>query len=176
MGKLLRSCSLFLLLASCAYGQHIPCDDTLWQRVYNPERLRIHQMCVNFTGTIVDATHGKRKDGVRKETDGDCHGWLKLDPGQEKFLNAGNMSDEEGNLVFEIVCMFPVTQKDAISACKGYKNKVTLPPVGSHVRMAASWVQDDNHARWNEGHPVTKFEVIPRAPLPAKMFAAKLLK
>jgi hypothetical protein len=136
------------------------CDDSLWRHTYNPERLQVHSMCVTVTGTIVDATHGKRKDGVRKEADGDCHGWLELDPGQEKYLNAGNASDEEGNLVFEIVCMFPVTQKDAVSACKNYKNKVVLPPVGSHVRMSGSWVQDDNHARWQEIHPVTSIEVI----------------
>src|SRR5882724_3574578 len=155
------------------------CDESLWKHTYNPQRLEVHERCVSVTGTIVDATHGKRKDGVRKEADGDCHGWLKLDAGQDgeqpksgdtspryvnleqkdtvigPYLNPGNMSDEEGNLVFEIVCMFPVTQKDAINACKNYKNKVKLPAVGSHVRMTGSFVQDDNHAKWNELHPVS---------------------
>lgn len=122
----------------------------------------MHRLCIEATGLIVDATHGKRKDGVRKEADGDTHGWLRLDPGQEKLLNAGNMSDEEGNLVFEIVCYFPVKQPDAISACKGFKNKIILPPVGSHVTMACSWVQDDNHVRWNECHPVSAITITRR--------------
>lgn len=139
------------------------CDANLWKHVYNPSRLTVHEACVSVTGQIADATHGKRKDGIRHEADGDCHGWLTLDVwpvDQSKYLNAGNFSDEEGNLVFEIVCMFPVTQKDAIVSCKGFKNGVVLPPVGSHVRITGSWVQDDNHAHWNEIHPVTKIEVM----------------
>lgn len=150
-----------LLLVGLALGADKPCMDMTWKHVYNPERLQVYQMCVTVTGTIVDATHGKRKDGVRKEADGDCHGWLKLDPGQEKYLNAGNMSDEEGNLVYEVVCLYKVTQKDAVSACKGYKNTVKLAPVGSHVKMSGSWVTDDNHAHWMEIHPVSSIEAIP---------------
>src|SRR6266404_5074139 len=100
------------------------CTESLWKHVYNPERLQIHNRCVTITGTIVDATAGKRKDGVRHEADGDCHGWLKLDAGQEKYLNTGNLSNEKGNLVFEIVCMFKVTQADAKQSCRGYSNKV----------------------------------------------------
>jgi hypothetical protein len=34
---------------------------------------------VTVTGMFVDATHGKRRDGVRHEGDGDAHAWLKLD-------------------------------------------------------------------------------------------------
>lgn len=149
----MRILILFLILAPATFAQK--CDSSLWKHVYNPSRLIVKSKCVSVTGTIVDATHGKRKSGVRREADGDTHGWLRLDRGQEKLLNASNMSNEEGNLVFEIVCYFPVTQTDAISACRGYKSKVVLPPVGSHVTMACSWVQDDNHARWNECHPVT---------------------
>lgn len=140
------------------------CDDSLWKRVYNPSRLIVHASCVSVTGTIVDATANekeKRADGVRHEPDGDPHGWLKLDPGQEQYLNAGNTSNEGGNLVYEIPCMFKVTQADAKQACKGYRNKVKLAPVGSHVRITGSWVMDDNHAHWNEIHPVTSIEVLP---------------
>lgn len=147
---------LGLLFASVTLAA--TCERSLWDHVYRPSRLTIHKACVTVTGTIMDATAGKRKDGVRHEADGDCHGWLKLDPGQEQFLNAGNKSDEDGNLVFEVVCMFPVTQADAKAACKGYTNKVRLVPVGSHVRITGSWVMDDNHAHWNELHPVTAIE------------------
>ncbi len=136
------------------------CTESLWKHVYNPERLQIHNRCVTITGTIVDATAGKRKDGVRHEADGDCHGWLKLDAGQEKYLNTGNLSNEKGNLVFEIVCMFKVTQADAKQSCRGYSNKVRLAPIGAHVRITGSWVKDDNHAHWNEIHPVSSIEVV----------------
>jgi len=113
------------------------------------------------TGTVVDATGGKRSDGVRKEKDGDTHGWLKLDAEFQNLLNAGNMSDEGGNLVFEIVCRFPVTQADAQAACQGYTDQVTLPPVGSHVRIVGTYVQDTFHARWMEIHPVSSITVVP---------------
>lgn len=136
------------------------CDSSLWKHVYNPSRLVIHKPCVTVTGTIVDATHGRRKSGVRREADGDCHGWLKVDKGYESYLNEGNLKSEGGNLVFEIVCLYPVTQKDAISSCKGYTNTVKLAPIGSHVAITGSWIQDSNHAKWNEIHPVTSITVI----------------
>jgi hypothetical protein len=113
------------------------------------------------TGTIVDATAGKKSDGVRHEADGDTHGWLQVDSGFENLLNAGNESDEGGNLVFEIVCRFPVTQADAKAACEGYTDTVTLPPVGSHVRIVGTYVQDTFHAKWMEIHPVTRITVVP---------------
>lgn len=136
------------------------CDVTLWTHVYNPQRLIVKQKCITVTGTIVDATNGKKSDGVRHEPDGDTHGWLKVDPGFENLLNAGN-SAEGGNLVFEIVCKFPVTQADAKAACPlTYHTPVQLPAVGSHVSVVGSYVQDSNHAKWMEIHPVTKITVI----------------
>ncbi|MGA2648735.1 MAG: SH3 domain-containing protein [Candidatus Sulfotelmatobacter sp.] len=138
------------------------CDDTLWDHVYNSQRLIVKQECISVTGTIVDATNGKRSDGVRKEADGDTHGWLKLDPQFENLLNAGNMSDEGGNLVYEIVCKFKVSQADAKGACPlTYHTPVQLPAVGSHVQIVGSYVQDTFHAQWMEIHPVSKITVIP---------------
>jgi uncharacterized protein YraI len=147
--------------ASAAPGPAAQCDASLWDHVYNPQRLIVKQQCISVTGTIVDATNGKKSDGVRHEADGDTHGWLNLDPQFKNLLNAGNMSDEGGNLVFEIVCKFHVTQADAVAACQSYNSSVRLPPVGSHVRILGTYVQDTNHAKWMEIHPVTSITVIP---------------
>lgn len=137
------------------------CDATLWDHVYNPSRLIVKQQCVAVTGTIVDATNGAHPDGVRHEADGDTHGWLKVDAGFENLLNAGNMSDEGGNLVFEIVCKFKVTQQDAIASCPStYQSAVQIPPINSHVRIVGTHVQDTNHSKWMEIHPVTSITVI----------------
>jgi hypothetical protein len=139
------------------------CDDTLWAHVYHPGRLLVKQQCIAVTGTILDATKGKKHDGVRHEGDGDTHGWLKLDTGFEDLLNAGNKSDEDGNLVFEIVCRFPISKKapDAKTVCAGYTDHVVLPAVGSHVRIVGTLVQDTFHAKWMEIHPVTSITVVP---------------
>jgi hypothetical protein len=137
------------------------CDSSLWNHVYHPTRLIVKTACVTVTGTIVDATAGKRRDGVRHEADGDTHGWLRLDPQFQGMLNAGNTSAEGGNLVFEIICRYPVTQKDAQSACSGYTDHVQLPPVGSHVSLTGSYVQDTFHAQWNEIHPVSAISIVP---------------
>jgi hypothetical protein len=137
------------------------CDPSLWDHVYHPLRLIVKQQCVAITGTIVDATAGKKSDGVRHEGDGDTHGWLKVDPAFESLLNAGNISDEGGNLVFEIVCRFHVSQQDAKAACANYTDHVTLPPVGSHVQIVGTLVQDTFHAKWMEIHPVTSITVAP---------------
>lgn len=139
-----------------------PCSqhDQFWSHTYKPERLTVHKACVSVTGVIVDATAGKRKDGVRRELDGDTHGWLRVDAGQSQYLNDGNRTHEGGNLVFEVVCAFPVTQADALKACHGYASPIVIPPVGSHVKITGTWVMDDNHARWNEVHPVFAIEVL----------------
>jgi len=137
------------------------CDASLWTHVYHAPRLIVKQQCITVTGTIVDATNGQQPDGVRHEPDGDTHGWLNVDSAFKSLLNAGNMSDEGGNLVFEIICRFPVTQKDAKAACQGYKDQVKLPPVGSHVRIVGSYVQDSFHAQWMEIHPVTSITITP---------------
>jgi hypothetical protein len=140
------------------------CDPTIAAHVYHPQRLIVRQECISVTGTIVDATATQTKkelDGTRHEPDGDTHGWLKVDPGLESLLNSGNMNDEGGNLVFEIICKFPVTQPDAKTACQGYTDQVSLPPVGSHVRIVGRYVQDTFHGHWNEIHPVTSMAVTP---------------
>jgi uncharacterized protein YgiM (DUF1202 family) len=137
------------------------CDASLWDHVYHSQRLIVNKQCAAVTGTIVDATDGKQSDGVRHEADGDTHGWLRVDAGFENLLNAGNLSDEGGNLVFEIVCRFPVKQPDAKAACQGYTDTVTLPPVGSRVRIIGTYVQDTFHAKWMEIHPVTSITVVP---------------
>lgn len=138
------------------------CDDTLWQHVYHSTRLIVKQQCITVTGTIVDATNGKEADGVRHEADADTHGWLKLDSQYEGLLNPGNISNEGGNLVFEIVCKFvPPTQADAKPACATYSTSIQVPPIGSHVRVVGSYVRDTNHAQWMEIHPVTSITVIP---------------
>jgi uncharacterized protein YraI len=146
---------------SATPGPAAQCDESLWAHVYNPQRLIVKQQCISVTGTIVDATNGKKPDGVRHEADGDTHGWLNVDPPFKNLLNTGNMSDEGGNLVFEIVCKFHVTQADAVAACQTYHSPVQLPSVGSHVRITGTYVQDTNHAKWMEIHPVTSVTVIP---------------
>ena len=84
---------------------------------------------------------------------------MKVDSQFANLLNAGNTSDEGGNLVFEIVCHFTVTQADAKAACVGFKDHTTIPPVGTHVAISGTFVQDTNHAKWNEIHPVSSIKV-----------------
>lgn len=138
-----------------------PCDPSLSNHVYHPQRLIVKQQCIAVTGTIVDATAGRQPDGVRHEPDGDTHGWLRVDTEFQNLLNAGNLSDEGGNLVFEIICRYPVTQKDAQAACANYQDQVKLPAVGSHVRIVGTYVQDTFHGQWMEIHPVTSITVVP---------------
>lgn len=138
------------------------CDESLWDHVYHPQRLIVQQKCIAVTGTIVDATNGRNADGVRHEADGDTHGWLQVDSQFSNFINDGNTQYENGNLVFEIVCKFSVTQADAVASCpSAYQTPVQLPPVGSHVKIVGSYVQDTNHGKWMEIHPVTSIEIIP---------------
>ena len=139
----------------------VGCGDRLWQHVYNPSRLLVKQDCVTVTGVIVDATASQshhQPDGVRHEGDGDTHGWLKVDPQFVTLINPGNVSDEDSNLVFEIVCHYKVTQTDAKPACAGFKDHTAIPPVGTHVAITGTLVQEKNHKKWNEIHPVSSIK------------------
>lgn len=138
------------------------CDDSLAKHVYHPQRLRVIQTCVTVNGVIVDATHARRKDGQRHEADGDNHGWLKPDGAFEWTIIAGNRTAEGGNLVFECVCQYKVTQADAKDACKGFTSKVKIPPPGSYVSITGVLVEDlDHQPIHRELHPVTIIELLP---------------
>ncbi|MBZ5640945.1 MAG: SH3 domain-containing protein [Acidobacteriia bacterium] len=140
----------------------VGCGDGLWRHVYHPSRLLVKQDCVTVTGVIVDATaHQSRhqRDGVRHEKDGDTHGWLKVDPQFANLINAGNSSFEEDNLVFEMVCRYKVTQPDAKPACAGFHDTTELPAVGTHVEIRGTFVQEKNHGKWDEIHPVSSIKV-----------------
>jgi uncharacterized protein YgiM (DUF1202 family) len=147
----------------------VGCGDGLWKHVYNPSRLLVKQDCVTVTGVIVDATAHQSQheadgvrheaDGVRHEADGDTHGWLKVDSQLANLINDGNTSDEGGNLVFELVCHSTVSQTDAKPACSGFVDHTTIPPIGTHVAITGTFVQEKNHAKWNEIHPVSKIKV-----------------
>jgi hypothetical protein len=135
-----------------------PCVDSLWRHVYHPGRLIVVHPCIGVTGVIVDATDGKSEKGVRREHDGDIHGWLRVDPKFRRLLSPGNFSHQDGYLVFEIICMYRPSQPDAISACGHPSSSVTLPPVGTHVLVVGSYVQDTIHGHM-EIHPVTSITV-----------------
>lgn len=137
-----------------------PCDETLWVHVYHPTRLHVKQPCISVTGTMVDATKGKERDGCRHEADGDGHCWLKLDKGQEGLLADGNIVRQGGNLVFEPICRYKVTQADAMSACRQWTQKLDLSPISVHVRITGAYVYDAQH-RHNEIHPVTRIDLLP---------------
>jgi len=139
------------------------CDPDVWSHIYHPDRLKVLKPCVTVTGTIVDATHGRRKDGQRHEADADNHGWLKVDTEFKSLLLPGNKQAEDGNLVFECVCQYGTPrQADAVDACKGYTSKVKIPSVGSHVAITGTLVTDLQHQPLhNEIHPVTSIAVLP---------------
>ena len=157
--KIASKAILFFMVLVYPCQSQAQCNPNLWSKVYHPERLLVRRMCAIVTGTIVDATNGKNRDGCRHEADGDGHCWIKLDAGREKFLSEGNLIHQGGNLVFEPMCRYRVTQKDAMAVCKNWKQKLMLPPVGTHVRITGSWVFDMAH-KHSEIHPVTRIEVL----------------
>ncbi len=121
------------------------CNQSLWSHVYHAYRLKVIEACKAVTGVITI---------IRKEPDGDYHILLNPDPEFAGMINAKNVSGEHGYLVLEPVCVNSVTQTDAVSSCASFHSSVTVPPVGTHVRVLGAYVLDVDHG-WNEIHPVS---------------------
>jgi hypothetical protein len=128
------------------------CDQTLWNHVYNPTRLQVVDNCKSVTGII---------ESKRVEKDGDFHIRVKLDPPFSNMINSANIRNQFGDLVVEPICVNKVTQADAISACQNFHQNISIPPIGSHVKITGSYVLDKEHGSWAEIHPVTSITTIP---------------
>ncbi len=131
------------------------CDQSLWNHVYNPERLKVIDPCKTVSGIIED---------IRTEKDGDYHILLKLDSRYNDLINTANIENQHGDLVLETICQHPVEQQDAVSACENFSEHINIPAIGSHVNVTGSYVLDSDHSDWAEIHPVTSVEVIEYSP------------
>ena len=134
--------------AEVAQSAATGCDASLWTHVYSPKRLQQVAPCMSVAGTIEESN---------VDEDGDQHLLLKLDPGQDQLLNKRNQKKKSGDIVLEIVCANPTTQKKPKAACAGYTNAIRLPAVGEHLKATGTYVLD-SHNGWMEIHPVSRFE------------------
>ncbi len=152
MKKLLLLALLIPLISVAAYGQTCSGSEALMKHVYNPSRLIPQKGCVTVRGII------RKKI---KEGDGDFHVRLELDSDQPTdLINDRNRTGQGGFLVFEPICVNPVTQASAKKACKNFKQKISLPNVGDHVEVTGIHMLDNDHG-WLEIHPVVKITKLP---------------
>ena len=114
------------------------------EHVYNPYRLELRNPCMTVTGVI---------DRIKDEADGDYHVRLHLDPQFSGLINDANIRQQAGDLILEPVCIHAITQADAVSACAGYANPLTMPPPYTHVVATGAYVLDTEHG-WMELHPL----------------------
>ena len=123
------------------------CSDpaSISSHVYHPYRLQLVKPCITASGTV---------DRVLQEADGDVHVRTKLDQAYSNLTNSANNQYQYGDLVVEIICVTPPSQTDAIPACQGYTNQITVPTAGQHITITGPYVLDTNHYNWAEIHPV----------------------
>jgi hypothetical protein len=126
------------------------CDTTLWQHVYNPDRLEVVDSCLTVTGVIEE---------TKAEGDGDQHMLLRPDSKFVKYINQVNIKKKNGCLVIEAICVNEIQKKKVGTSCEGCVNNVILPVVGDHVKVTGAYV-NDSHNGWMEIHPITKIELI----------------
>lgn len=123
------------------------CDANLLQHVYHPARLKVIQPCIEVTGTM---------HHTKPEADGDDHIQLRVDPQFADLLNDKNKRVQANSLIIEPVCQGPVTQPDAIAACRDFHSPVEVPTRGTKVRVLGRFVLDTEAGHgWTEIHPVT---------------------
>lgn len=153
--RLLALLALCVLAAGCSTASSSPppsttpvsssagCNPALWSHVYHPARLRVLQACTTVTGTVKT---------VRHEPDGDVH--VDLAVTDKALIDTANLRFQHGWLVVEIICAGPVTQADAVAACRGVAVHPAVPVLGAVITVTGSWVLDAEHG-WDEIHPVT---------------------
>ena len=123
----------------------VTCDDSLWNRIYLRDRLRVLSQCQMASGIVVDR-------GI--EEDGDLVMELIPDAPYTSLLRPGNSSsDAHGHLVVEVPCQGVTTEASPRAACAQFTGtKVEVPNLGAHIVVAAPWVEDLNHSSWGELH------------------------
>lgn len=133
--------------ASPAANNPAQCTDpnSISSHVYNPDRLDVVNSCIKASGVV---------ENVFDEADGDYHLRLALDSNYSSLINDGNRNYQYGDLVVEIICATSISQQDAVSACQGYTNNITVPSVGDHITVTGPYVLDTDHYGWAEIHPV----------------------
>ena len=120
--------------------------------VYHPARLTLVNSCITASGIV---------DRVLAENDGDLHVRLRLDPAYSNLTNNANNRYQNGDLVVEIICVGPVSQADAVSACQNYTNNILIPRHGQHITVTGPYVLDTVHNNWAEIHPVYSLKIDP---------------
>ena len=136
--------------AESAQSNAAQCDQSLWNHIYNPDRLRVLDPCISVIGTVEE---------IRKEADGDYHIRFRLDQQFESLLNEKNISHQDGDLVLELICQGRVRQSDAVDSCNQYGGPYFEPEVGQRYLVWGSYVHDSQHG-WNELHPVTSMQPV----------------
>jgi len=141
-----------VLSSSAAHAAVTPtCDKSLWQHVFLPTRLHIVNSCISATGVI---------KSIHVENDGDFH--IKLLADNSSLINQANIKFENGDLVLEAICQNTVSRSEVGSACNNFNQPtLSIPPVGSHVRVTGSYVLDTRNNNWAEIHPITSIAAIP---------------
>lgn len=136
--------------------------------VYHPYRLRVENPCLTVTGTVAY---------IRREDDGDVHFDLSMPASEAQLLDRANYSQEDGQLVAEIVpadqpgCTpgqpppLPPTAYRSSSydygTCTGADT--ATPPLGAQVSITGPYVLDSDHG-WMEVHPVWAVTVVAAPP------------
>jgi hypothetical protein len=124
------------------------CDSSLWEHVYQKDRLHVIEACTAVEGRVVS---------MHKSQDGDLH--ISLDPDRPSVLNMVNRIHGRGRLVVEIICDHPPAHPEEQTACVDFHPQITIPHAGDHVRITGAYVTDRDNG-WNELHPVTHIEIL----------------
>lgn len=140
--------------------------------VYHEDRLVVRKACMTVTGTVAYVAH---------EDDGDVHVDLALPASEASLLNSANYSQQDGQLVTEIVPADepgcppgqppkPPSGTYNYGICTGAD--LATPPLGATVRETGPYVLDQDHG-WMEIHPVWSITILaaraappPAAPAP----------
>jgi hypothetical protein len=159
MKKLMLIASLTLLASISVRAQEAEaasykCDPGLFKYTYNwQKRLTVIKSCITMKGMVNKWSH---------EKDGDVHIQVRLDEQFKKYLNHFNYSEQNGNMVVELICVTKPELGPAIVDCGSFRQRIPIPEVNTRISFTGALVLDRRvkirgewtHG-WREIHPVT---------------------
>lgn len=151
LGLVVFGVSVFLawwMVSHNSSREVLSCNPEL--KAHAPSRTKMIRECMAVTGET---------ESVNPIPNGSYQIRVRLDQEFSYLVNQVNADLHGGDLVAEVICSFEPPQKEAADKCRGYENKIIIPPAGKRVKIVGRYGLDLQQG-WAVLSPVSEIEIL----------------